>query len=173
MGNLFYAALWRQFRVAINSLESALLTCPSSLWTQRLWPAHSEPYLPQELGEFWYTVYHALFWFDLYLSGCREEEFTPPAPFVWTESDPAVSPEHPYTQEELHTYLITTRQKCQEIMYGLTDERASQRVDYPWIKEGEVYSYLELQLYNMRHVQEHAAQLNLFLGQHATSSVSP
>jgi len=27
-------------------------------------------------------------------------------------------------------------------------------------------SYLELLLYSMRHVQEHAAQLSLFLGQH-------
>ena len=27
-------------------------------------------------------------------------------------------------------------------------------------------SFLELQLYTMRHVQEHAAQLSLFLGQH-------
>jgi hypothetical protein len=33
-------------------------------------------------------------------------------------------------------------------------------------------SYLELQLYNMRHVQEHAAQLNLFLGQNAIEGVS-
>ena len=32
--------------------------------------------------------------------------------------------------------------------------------------EGRDVSYLELQLYNMRHVQEHAAQLSLFLGQH-------
>ena len=30
---------------------------------------------------------------------------------------------------------------------------------------GEV-SFLELQLYSMRHVQEHAAQLSLYLGQH-------
>ena len=28
-------------------------------------------------------------------------------------------------------------------------------------------SFLELLLYTMRHVQEHAAQLNMFLGQHA------
>jgi hypothetical protein len=27
-------------------------------------------------------------------------------------------------------------------------------------------SYLELELYTMRHVQEHAAQLSLFLGRH-------
>jgi hypothetical protein len=86
MGSLFYAALWRQFKTAIDGLESAMLACPSTLWTQRLWPEkHSVSYLPKELGEFWYTAYHAIFWFDLYLSGRPEEEFTPPTPFIWTE----------------------------------------------------------------------------------------
>ena len=33
-------------------------------------------------------------------------------------------------------------------------------------------SFLELLLYNMRHVQEHAAQLNLFLGQNAVEGTS-
>ncbi|HJT55350.1 MAG TPA: hypothetical protein VJ761_02555 [Ktedonobacteraceae bacterium] len=36
----------------------------------------------------------------------------------------------------------------------------------------EAYSFLELFLYNMRHVQEHAAQLNLFLGQNAIDGAS-
>ncbi len=33
-------------------------------------------------------------------------------------------------------------------------------------------SFLELLLYNMRHVQEHAAQLNMFLGQNAIDVAS-
>ena len=32
--------------------------------------------------------------------------------------------------------------------------------------EGRAVSYLEHHLYTLRHVQEHAAQLSLFLGQH-------
>ena len=32
-------------------------------------------------AEFWYVVYHALFWLDLYLSGAVEG-FAPPAPFT-------------------------------------------------------------------------------------------
>jgi hypothetical protein len=35
------------------------------------------------------------------------------------------------------------------------------------LAKGKDFTYLELQLYNLRHVQEHAAQLQLFLGQHA------
>jgi hypothetical protein len=49
--------------------------------------------------------------------------------------------------------------------------QARRPVEYPW-SEGQAVSFLELQLYTMRHVQEHAAQLNLFLGQHGSSVAS-
>jgi len=166
METSWHTALWRQFGAAIDMLENALVACPAPLWTQRLWSAPSDHSLPPEFAEFWYITYHTLFWLDLYLSGSREEEFAPPAPFIWTELDPAVSPERPYTKEELHAYLAATRQKCHSQLFALTDERARQAVEYPWAEEQAV-SFLELQLYNMRHVQEHAAQLSLFLGQHA------
>jgi len=47
----------------------------------------------------------------------------------------------------------------------LSDEKAHQPFHFPWPGENPM-SYVELQLYNMRHVQEHAAQLSLFLGRH-------
>ena len=61
--------------------------------------------------------------------------------------------------------LIRQRQKCQTKLLELTDEQAHKPVEYPW-SQGRPISYLELQIYNLRHVQEHAAQLSLFLGQH-------
>ncbi|HEV2583333.1 MAG TPA: DinB family protein [Ktedonobacteraceae bacterium] len=166
MDPLWKTALWRQFGAAIDMLENALVACPAPLWTQRLWSAPSDHSLPPEFAEFWYITYHTLFWLDLYLSGSREEDFAPPAPFIWTELDPAVSPEQPYTKDELRAYLATTRRKCHATLVALTDERARQPVEYPWA-EGQYVSFLELQMYAMRHVQEHAAQLSLFLGQHA------
>jgi hypothetical protein len=168
---LLRTALWQQFGATIDMLENALLACPGTLWNEQLWSDHSDHSLPPEFAKFWYITYHTLFWLDLYLSGCREEDFAPPAPFIWTELDPAVSPERPYTKEELHTYLAQLRQKCQTTIAGLSDEKAHQQVDYPWI-EGRTVSFLELLLYNMRHVQEHAAQLNLFLGQNTIEEVS-
>lgn len=162
-------ALWWQFGAAIDMLKNALVACPASLWKERLWSAPSDhslpPWLPPEFAQFWYIVYHTLFWLDLYLSGSREEDFAPPAPFIWTEGNPAVSPERPYTKEELLVYLVQMRQKCQTTIADLSDEKAHQQIDYPWT-EGKSVSYLELLLYTMRHVQEHAAQLSLFLGQH-------
>jgi uncharacterized damage-inducible protein DinB len=171
MDSLLRTALWQQFGAAIDMFENALMACPTSLWQERLWYNRPDSGFLAEFSEFWHITYHTLFWLDLYLSGRPEEEFTPPAPFIWTEIDPPVSPERPYTKEELHTYLVNLRQKCQTTIAELSDEKAHQQVDYPWAG-GKPVSFLELLLYNMRHVQEHAAQLNLFLGQHTIEGTS-
>ena len=74
-------------------------------------------------------------------------------------------PEKPFTKHELQAYLDYGRKKCQATIEALTDEAAQRRCRFGW---GEV-SFAELLLYNMRHVQEHAAQLNLMLGQNGVS----
>jgi len=91
-----------------------------------------------------------------------EEGFAPPAPFTLIEMDKDDLPERPYTKDELQAYLDYGRRKCQATIEALTDEKARQRC-------GEM-SFAELLLYNMRHVQEHAAQLNLILGQKVGSA---
>jgi hypothetical protein len=162
-------ALWQQFGATIDMLENALLACPAALWKERLWRTPPPPEFPPQFAEFWYVTYHALVWLDLYLLSIPEEEFAPPAPFAQGILDSAEAlPERPYTKEELRAYLASLRQKCQATLLALTDERARKIIGYPWA-EGRTVSFLELQLYNLRHVQEHAAQLSLFLGQHGVS----
>jgi uncharacterized damage-inducible protein DinB len=150
-------ALWQQFGAAIDMLENALLACPETLLQEHLWSEGSE------YGTFWDITYHTLSWLDLYLTGCSVEEFTPLAPFK-KMSDDALA-EHPYTKDELHDYLVRLRKKCQTTITELSDEKAHQQFTFPW-PGGKSVSFLELQLYTLRHVQEHAAQLSLFLGQH-------
>ena len=70
-------------------------------------------------------------------------------------------PGRPYTPDELQSYLKHDRLKCQAVIESLTDELARRRCRFAW---GEL-SFLGLLLDNMRHVQEHTAQLNLILGQ--------
>ena len=65
----------------------------------------------------------------------------------------------------ISAYLVHLRKKCQTTIAGLSDEKAHQQVDFPWTRRKPM-SYVELLLYTLRHVQEHAAQLSLFLGQH-------
>ncbi|MBA2680922.1 MAG: DinB family protein [Ktedonobacteraceae bacterium] len=160
MKTTLHTALWRQFGAAIDMLENALVACPDTLWQGHLWIDSEGP----EYGTFWDITYHTLCWLDLYLTGCSVEEFTPPAPFKKRSDD--VIPKQPYSRDELHTYLIKLRKKCQTTIAELSDEKAHQQFTFPW-PGGMSVSFLELQLYSMRHVQEHAAQLSLFLGQHA------
>jgi DinB superfamily len=170
MDTLWRTILWKQFGAAIDMLDNAVMACPASLWTERLWRTPPPPEFPPQFAEFWYVTFHALVWLDLYLSGVPEEDFAPPAPFAQGELDSVEAlPERPYTKEELRTYLASIRQKCHATLVAMTDEQARRPVEYPW-SEGEPISFLELLLYTMRHVQEHGAQLSLLLGQHGVQA---
>jgi len=148
-------AIWRQLGAAIDMLENALLACPDELWSDR-----------SRRPEFWYVVYHTLFFLDLYLSGTTEG-FEPPPPYNLDELDPrGLMPERVYTKAELQDYLKHGREKCRAVIEALTEERAGEPCRFPW---GEM-SFAELLLDNMRHVQHHTAQLNLILRQQTDSA---
>ena len=150
--------LSRQFRAAIDMLENAIRACPDELWGEQMWGDGSEQ---PGLSQFWYVAYHTLSWLDLYLSGAIEG-FAPPAHFTLDELDPAgLLPPRTYTKDELQAYLDHDRSKCQATIETLTDEKARRLCKFSW---GEL-SFLELLLDNMRHIQEHGAQLNMILGQ--------
>lgn len=148
MDTLWKTILWRQLGAGIDMLENALVACPDELWGDR-----------SEQPEYWYLTYHTLFWLDLYLSG-SVEGFSPPEPFTLEELDPAgLMPERVYAKDELHDYLRHCRRKCRAMIESLTEEKAKGLSVFGW---GEI-SFAELLLINMRHVQHHAAQLNLIL----------
>ena len=158
MDDFTRSILWRQFGSAIDMLGRAIQACPDKLWRVRLWPVESGS---PDLSEFWYIAYHTLFWLDLYLSGAVEG-FAPPEPFTLDELDPAgVTPSRVYSKDELKTYLAHDRTKCRLTIESLTDKKARRTCKFPW---GEI-PFTELLLDNMRHVQEHSAQLNMILGQ--------
>jgi len=108
------------------------------------------------------TSLHALFFLDYYLSGGVDEGFAPPAPFTSDEHEAGVLPQRAYTRAELQTYLGHNRQKCSATIEALTDEQARRPTP-----RGMPFG--ELLLVNMCHVQEHGAQLNMFIGQRSGS----
>ncbi|MBL0357074.1 MAG: DinB family protein [Chitinophagaceae bacterium] len=147
MNHSIKESTWKQFGAGIDMLENAIMACPSEHWNTD--------------KKFWHSAYHCLFFLDYYLT-MEPAGFWPPPPFTLSEFEDAM-PERVYTKEELITYLQFNRNKCHQLITGLTEEKLSDR----WINESGTmnYSVFEILLYNMRHVQHHAAQLNLLLRQ--------
>jgi len=144
----YKSIVWRQFGASIDTLENAINACPEELWGDR-----------SGYHEYWYMTYHTLFWLDFYLSE-SPEGFAPPAPYTLSEMDPAgLLPDRVYSKGELLNYLEYGRRKALKLIEALTDENAGRR-----FKSGRMdFSITELLLYIMRHLQHHAAQLNLIL----------
>lgn len=152
------ASLWQQFGASIDSLADATRACPDHLWRASLW---HDPTAKPERTQAWFIVYHTLFWLDLYLTGA-DEGYVPCFFTLIEQDDDDPIPDRPYTKAELLAYLDQGRSKCRAAIESLTDESAQKPCRFGW---GEL-SFLELLHYNLRHIQEHADQLNLLLGQH-------
>jgi hypothetical protein len=155
LDSVLRVALWNQFGAAIDMLENAVTACPDSLWGDR-----------SQRPEYWYLVYHTLFFLDFDLSE-SPDGFVPPAPFNLDELDPAgILPDRVYRKDELLAYLEHCRAKCRTLIEGLTEEGAAEERRFrPFTA-----SALEVMLHNLRHVQHHAAQLNLILRQQIDSA---
>ncbi|WP_312186552.1 DinB family protein [Sphingobacterium sp.] len=140
-------ALWSQFGASLDMLENAIHMCPDEHWDTAL--------------DFWYLSFHCIFWTDYYLS-VEPNKFEPPKPFTFSEFDPTgKKPDRTYIRSEILAYLEYCRQKARKHIEELTPSRMNAR----WINESKNFSYLEILLYNMRHIQHHVAQLNLYLRQ--------
>lgn len=155
MDTALKTSLWQQFGAAIDTLDDAIVACPDQLWTAVLWKDEEDT----RYGQFWYIATHTLMWLDLFLTGSMEG-FLPPPPFIR-----GALPENPHTKEEVRTYLQECRQKSKAMFESLTDDEAYRICTFAWMTP----TFLELQLYSMRHIQEHAAQLAFFLGQQGIS----
>jgi hypothetical protein len=161
MINALKESLWKQFGASIDMLKNAITLWPEEYWNTR--------------KKFFYIAYHCLVFLDYYLT-IPPKKFSSPLPFIIAELDNIpddaiddVIPERIYSKGELLDYLQSSRDKCHNVIAGLSEEKIKER----WIEEPNQmvaggtmhYSVLEILLYNMRHVQHHAAQLNLLLRQ--------
>jgi hypothetical protein len=146
-------------------LENAI-----SMWPENKWYTYKR---------FFYLSYHCLIFLDYYLS-IPPKDFSSSLPFTLGDYDHLpqdavddVIPDKIYSKKELLDYLVSNREKCRNVLKELTEEKLKQ----PWITgTGKMnlelsgadalhYSVLDILLYNMKHVQHHAAQLNLLLRQ--------
>jgi hypothetical protein len=145
--------LWQQFGAAIDTLDNVIAACPDALW--------DDGSKPPEL--FWYSAYHCLFYLDFYVSD-EERGFAPPPPFTLSEFDPTgLLPDRTYSRDELRAYLRHGRRKCRSRIERLAEEDLGRPCGF----QRRDLTVVELLLYDMRHVEHHAAQLNLLLRQKA------
>src|SRR5882724_7845866 len=154
MMDFWKSAIRRQFHAAFDMLGNAINACPDSVW-----PGEGP-------GAFWYLTFHVLFFADLYLSPVGESEFRPPAPFGVSELEDGVMPERGYRKDELLGYLEHCRKRLDGVMEGMTEAWATNACPFDY----RAMSNAELLLYNMRHVQHHAAQLYMLLRQRTNSA---
>ena len=150
-------AVASQYGAALDMLENAMRACPDAHW------ADAKLIVDQQ---FWYLVFHTLWWHDHYVSP-TEASHRVPAPYTMDEGAPDyVYPPATYTRDQLLEFLEYGRQRCRDRIAGLTDESAAAPCGF----ERRNMSVLELLLYNLRHVQHHTAQLNLLLRQRIDSA---
>ena len=133
---------------ALEMLENAIRACPESLWGD----ASRNP-------QFWYLAYHTIFYADVYFSP-GDKDFKPPPPYTLSEFDRSgPMPDRVYTKDEMLAYLDHGRRKLRSLMAEWTEDRARERLEFGSIKG----TRFETLMYTLRHIQHHAAQLNLLL----------
>ena len=157
MINALKESLWKQFGAGIDMLKNAITLCP-------------EDFLNSNKKLFFIT-YHSLIFLDYYIT-IPPKNFSSPLPFTIKEPDQIpedaiddIIPDRFYSKNELLDYLQVSREKCYKLIAGLTEEKINDRFIEEPEQGGRNYSILEILLYNMRHIQHHAAQLNLLLRQ--------
>jgi hypothetical protein len=138
-----------QYRASFDMIGEAIEQCSDALWDD---PAYKL--------RFWHIAYHALFYTHLYLQG-RAQDFVP-----WDkhraeyESLSSLPPSArgepgtggPYTGQEILEYLELCRNEAEEKVSSLDLDAPS---GFHWLP----FSKLELQFYNIRHLQLHTGQL--------------
>ena len=148
--------LWLHLAATLDMMDNAMSVCPDELWER-----------PSPQMGFWYMAYHTLWFLDHDLSPAGEE-FRPPAFDVYNYELGIKEPpyEHPYTKSDLRDYLQHCRGRCRTVIERL-DQGDGPRIHGSQRIHANVTEVLVDQI---RHVQHHAAQLNLLLRQTTDSA---
>ncbi|RZJ49608.1 MAG: DinB family protein [Flavobacterium sp.] len=149
--------LWNQLGASIDMLLNVISSCLDDYFLTN--------------KRFYFIAFHSTIFLDYY-STISPQDFSPLLSFTQKELSERpkeaigdLIPDEIYSKEEILKYLKQIREKCKRIIFSLTADELNKR-----FKEGDQpddmdYPILEILLYNMRHTQHHAAQLNMLLRQ--------
>ena len=123
-----------QYLAALEMLKQAVVQCPPAAWDA-----------PRDKDRFWFVAYHALRFAHQYLKA-KEEGYP-----RW-EQRPFSNPGKPFSKEEiLERLALVKRDVVEQIPIMDLDEKTG--------ATGALANKFELQIYNIRHIQQHTGEL--------------
>jgi hypothetical protein len=126
--------LQSQYLSALAMLKQAVEKCPSEAWND-----------PQDKDKFWFVAYHALRFAHLYLKA-KDKGYP-----RWKQRRYS-NPGTPFSKEEILEKIAIVEQDVIEQMPVMNlDEKTG--------STGNLANKLELQIYNIRHIQQHTGEL--------------
>ena len=134
-----HRAIRSQYLASLAMLRQVIVACPEASWDA-----------PGNQDKFWRKSYHALFYTHLYLQNA-EKDFVP-----WEKHHDPDS-EVPFTKDEVLEYLSFVEKQVADRIPGTNLEAES---GFHWLP----FDKLELQFYNIRHIQQHTGELYERLG---------
>ena len=150
MLDVFKQLISNQYEAAFCTLGECVKRCPDEIWQRSV-----------VNNPFSQSVFHTLFFADLYLGTNVEEQPTQPfhqehaSVFDDYEQIEDRVPVATYSKEFIRKYLVHCRSKAIETLNRENENDLSQPVLFPWLET----SRAEVHVYNIRHIQHHAAQL--------------
>lgn len=144
------ATIISQYLATLEMMKQVVEKCPDAVWLNA-----------NHTNDFWHVSYHALFYTHLYLQP-QEADFTPwtkhrrnlnafgPPPWAPGEE---VELGEPFSQAEVLDYLALCQQEASTQPQNLKLDAPS---GFDWIPLNK----LELQFYNIRHLQHHVGELS-------------
>ena len=140
-----------QYHVALDMLKQSILACPETLWDR-----------PDDRTTFSQIAYHTLFFTHLYLQE-SEQAFRP-----WSghrdayrfEADVRTQPAESAPKATVLAYLAFCQRHVGEHVSTMALDAAS---GFEWLP----FTKFEVQLYSIRHIQQHVGELMERLGARA------
>ncbi len=143
-----------QYHASLAMLREAIEKCPDSMWVNT-----------DYVNPFWRVAYHIIIYAHFYLSP-TESDFIP-----WEKHQdgmqllgPSAPDSEPYSKADLLAYLDICSDQVEAQVDSLEFEAES---GFHWLP----FNKLELQFYNIRHIQQHTGELCERLGAHGEIEV--
>lgn len=126
--------LQSQYLSALAMLKQAIVQCPPAVWNDR-----------QEKDKFWYVAYHTLRYAHQYLKATDKG-------YPRWEQRPHSDPGVPFSKEQI---LV----KLAQVERDVIEQVPLMNLDDKTGATGALANKLELQIYNIRHIQQHTGEL--------------